>query len=182
MLEQQRSQLLENQSETVRLRAEVDRHVALISQLMAEDLPEKDTSADTADGAEGAQSESDAESRPIDYDTLAAAFTEVRFELEEAEDWIEELEIAAVRELERSTEASRVLVAIGAPAVPALVATLHDPNAELRRWAAVVLGRMGGNAVEAVDALLGVARDENQRVQAAAKEALDLISRDLQAK
>jgi HEAT repeat protein len=67
------------------------------------------------------------------------------------------------------------LARIGAPSVPALVAVLRDPDAELRRDAARALARMGSDASEAVPDLIAALDDKDQGVRRNATRALGEI-------
>ena len=70
-----------------------------------------------------------------------------------------------------ATMAARDTTGIGV-AVPALIATLRDPETPVRSLAADALGRL--QAVAAVPALFEILRDEDERVQ---KSAVDALSR-----
>jgi HEAT repeat protein len=58
-------------------------------------------------------------------------------------------------------------------AVAAITHVIDDPNVEVRRWAALALGRIGG--AEARILLVRLAKDKNAYVKQAAADALDKI-------
>lgn len=60
-----------------------------------------------------------------------------------------------------------------AAAVDAIKGVIEDPNVEVRRWAALALGRIGGEEARAL--LLRLAKDKNVYVKQAATDALDKL-------
>jgi HEAT repeat protein len=89
---------------------------------------------------------------------------------------------ACIRSLKREDKlrpyAMLILIKLGsqaAPAVPALIETLEDPEPVVRREAAFTLGAIGPEADEAVPALIELLEDEDQDVQHAACYALGKI-------
>ena len=72
-------------------------------------------------------------------------------------------------------DAAHGLAAIGAAAVPALVAVLKDERENVRASAAYALGEMGPVAAEAVDALITLLTDESEEVRRHAISALGMI-------
>jgi len=68
------------------------------------------------------------------------------------------------------------LASIGAESVPVLVEHLTHQRAEIRRWAATVLGEIGPDANDAIPALMHASSDEDPGVREAARRSLDLIS------
>jgi HEAT repeat protein len=60
-----------------------------------------------------------------------------------------------------------------AGAVEAIKGVIEDPNVEVRRWAALALGRIGGT--EARTILIRLTKDRNIYVKQAATDALDKI-------
>jgi hypothetical protein len=106
---------------------------------------------------------------------LARAYQEIE-QLREARTARADRQSAEVNLLE--TISGNVLSRIGRDAVPALCEALLDADPVVRRWAANVLGRIGPDAGEAVDALTAVAlADADSTVQAAAQAALLVIER-----
>jgi HEAT repeat protein len=74
--------------------------------------------------------------------------------------------------------AIQVLIKLGptaAPAVPELIKTLKDEDAELRREAEFALGSIGADAASATEALIASLGDEDQEVRHAACYALGKI-------
>ena len=70
---------------------------------------------------------------------------------------------------------------IGAPAVPALIDTLQNPDPAVRRKAIEVLGRMGDDAAPAVPALTALLNDPDLGVRKAAARTLGQIGPEAQA-
>lgn len=73
-------------------------------------------------------------------------------------------------------DAVRALEVIGAPAVPALIAALKDPDGRTRGAAADGLGRIGAEARAAVPELLAALRDPEPAVRRQAALALGLVA------
>ena len=71
--------------------------------------------------------------------------------------------------------ASRALATIGAESVPVLVEHLSHQRADIRQWAATVLGEIGADADEATPALIDALSDADAGVREAARQSLDLI-------
>lgn len=71
--------------------------------------------------------------------------------------------------------ASRALATIGAESVPVLVEHLSHRRADIRQWAATVLGEIGADADEAIPALIDALSDDDVGVREAARQSLDLI-------
>ena len=65
---------------------------------------------------------------------------------------------------------------LGAAAVPVLVELLSDERAEVRVWAASVLGGLGADGQDAVPALMGMLVDNDRIVRDQAKRSLELLS------
>ena len=85
----------------------------------------------------------------------------------------------ADRDLKVRADAGEALVRRGAKAVPALIASLGDPEPENRRSAAAILARIGPAATEAIPALLRLAiEEEDEGAQEAAGQALGIVARD----
>jgi hypothetical protein len=70
---------------------------------------------------------------------------------------------------------SETLVRLGETAVPVLISQLGHLRADVREWAAKVLGDFGPAAKSAVPALLDALEDKDAGVRAAANRALDKI-------
>lgn len=71
--------------------------------------------------------------------------------------------------------ASRTLAEIGLESVPVLVEHLSHQRADIRQWAATVLGEIGADANEATPALIDALSDNDAGVREAARQSLDLI-------
>ena len=72
--------------------------------------------------------------------------------------------------------ARRAFTQLGAAAVPVLVELLSDERAEVRTWAASVLGGLGAEGQDAVPALMGMLVDSDKIVREQAKRSLELLS------
>ena len=68
--------------------------------------------------------------------------------------------------------ATQALIQLGPAAVPPLVALLEHTNAEVRSWAASVLGKIGREAKEAAPALRNLLNDPAEGVRTQATQAL----------
>ncbi len=88
-----------------------------------------------------------------------------------------EREFAALAADREAFEAvvSETLVRLGETAVPVLISQLGHPRADVREWAAKVLGNFGPAAKSAGPALLDALEDKDPAVRAAASRALDKI-------
>lgn len=71
--------------------------------------------------------------------------------------------------------ASRALARLGSASVPVLVEHLSHERADIREWAATVLGEIGAEASEATPALIDALSDSDAGVREAARRSLDLI-------
>lgn len=71
--------------------------------------------------------------------------------------------------------AADALARIGDAAVPSLVATLQDPDRDVRAQAARALARMGPRAEPAIPALIAALNDSDQEVRMGAARALGQI-------
>jgi HEAT repeat protein len=65
-------------------------------------------------------------------------------------------------------EAKQALIAIGEPAVPALIDALKDPSSDVRRWSLEALWSIGSPAKAAVPAILERTKEEDLRLTAIA--------------
>ncbi len=72
--------------------------------------------------------------------------------------------------------ARRAFTQLGATAVPVLVGLLSDDRAEVRAWAASILGGLGANGQDAVPALMGMLVDDNESVRNQAKRSLEQLA------
>jgi glycosyltransferase A (GT-A) superfamily protein (DUF2064 family) len=109
---------------------------------------------------------------------------ELKSELAETESEIASIreqadaEMLALLEQQQLLDATsrRVFTQLGADAVPVLVELLGDDRADVRVWAASVLGGLGSNGHDAIPALLGMLVDKNETVRDQAKRSLELLS------
>jgi hypothetical protein len=72
--------------------------------------------------------------------------------------------------------AADALVAVGGPAVPALLAVVQDVASPARRDAAVILGQIGGDALPALPAVANLVTDVKAKAQADAAMAVGRIA------
>ena len=72
-------------------------------------------------------------------------------------------------------DASQSLLAIGKPAVPALIRTLDCPSVQKRRYAIYTLGKLGPMALDAIPALATQCQDPNPAISKLATAAIKLI-------
>jgi hypothetical protein len=82
-------------------------------------------------------------------------------------------------DLEGRRKSAQALAAIGAlaePATAALLGALGDPDATVRYWSIIALGRIGAAASRAIPRLEQLTEDSSKEVQQAAREALDAIA------
>jgi hypothetical protein len=174
LLNQQNDQLAQKTVEYERLREEADQYLRLLVDVLGQHS--------TSEGGSGTVPAAGANDRGGTTETelldLQAELATTKWELEQAQSQLAELELSTLRELEKSTEAVTALVNTGAPAVPALVVLLADQRPELRRWAASILGRMGADAIDAVDDLMRALEDADAEVRQRARAALDQIDDD----
>jgi hypothetical protein len=70
---------------------------------------------------------------------------------------------------------TETLVRIGVEAIPVLVYQLADPRADVRKWAAAMLGELGPAAKDAILPLQDALKDRDPRVATAARTALEKI-------
>jgi len=70
---------------------------------------------------------------------------------------------------------TETLVRIGVEAIPVLVYQLADPRADVRKWAATMLGELGPSARDAVLPLQDALKDRDPEVATAARSALEKI-------
>lgn len=88
------------------------------------------------------------------------------------------LELLSLLEQQQMVDATsrRAFTRMGSAAVPVLVEFLGDERAEVRAWAASVLGGFGANGQDAVPALMGLLVDNDAVVREQAKRSLELLS------
>jgi len=119
------------------------------------------------------------------HDTLVHDLDLLQGELEIAHQQIERMKeesaVASTNQLRDAlileAASAGVLLRVGREAVPALIDTLGHANPVVRRWAATVLGGMGADAENAVNALSEALSDSDAGVRNAAKAALDALER-----
>jgi len=169
-LQEQDVQLQHRTDEFKKLRDEADRYLATIYDLLQDSAPAIDSPTDVSAVSPivgQVVTETDV--------LLSTELVTVQLELLQSKAEIAELEMAALSEHAKLTEATRAIVATGAPAVPTLVAVLTDESPELRAWAADTLGQMGPDAMDSIDALFVATEDEDANVRQSAHRALERI-------
>jgi len=185
---EEKTRLLEQKSAECRdLETKLDVSADFVTALLAEDRRAEDESqpveAALANGVEP-------ESRQVELEQAQRLQAEsqqqlerLRQELMQAEQQRVALEETASREITALLEerlvleaaAGQALLQVGEPATAALIELLRHEHAEVRLWAAVVLGRMGPAAQSAVEPLSNLRRDSDRRVAAEARRALSSI-------
>lgn len=174
ILQKRNAQLQRKTAEYEQLREQADQYSRLLDDLLSQSqfADTSETGAQMREPIEARMETSDA----VQESVLEAELAAVEWQLGQSKATVVEMELAALREREKSLAATKAIVETGAPAVPALAALLSNERLpELRAWAAGVLGRMGADALDAAEALLIALEDENAEVRRAARVALDQI-------
>jgi hypothetical protein len=122
------------------------------------------------------ESESQADEQDEEWETLVVelAATDEEITRLKQESEIEFRVLLAQKEAFEAV-ASRALTLIGSESVPVLVEHLSHQRADIRQWAATVLGEIGADAHEATPALIDALSDDDAGVREAARQSLDLI-------
>jgi len=186
---QQRTALLDQKNaEQVALRVELDEAIGLLEVLAAELAATTTTpSAGQAKGeklrsdlekfrSEAAKSRTVADQQQVELDRL-------KDEVGATDEGITQLQLQAETEFnslvaeKRAFEAvvSESFVRLGIDAVPVLVYQMANPRADVRQWAATLLGELGPTARDAIPPLSDALRDKDQAVRDAARRALEKI-------
>jgi hypothetical protein len=178
------SELLEQKSQDYdALKAELNHSTALLSELLPDNGERSEPVVEEATlGSEPTPTEPRATESTASKDTQP----DLTQQLEEARDQLMELEkeaatselhIFALQDDKRTLEsaASAALVRSGAAAAPALADLLSHRRADIRRWAAMLLGEIGPDAHAAADALHEALSDADEEVRLAARKALRKI-------
>jgi len=173
-LQEQDVQLQHRTDEFKKLRDEADRYLATIYDLLQDSAPAIDSPTDVSTVSPNVGQVVGQVVAETDV-LLSTELVTVQLELLQSKAEIAELEMAALSEHAKLTEATRAIVATGAPAVPTLVAVLTDESPELRAWAADTLGQMGPDAMDSIDALFVATEDEDANVRQSAHRALERI-------
>jgi hypothetical protein len=186
---QQRTTLLDQKSaEQMALRAELDDAIRLLEVLAAELAATTTTSSASQGKGEKLQSELEnlrseaAKSRMIG-EQQQAELDRLKDEVGTTDEGITELQLQAETEFNSlvaekrafETVVSETFVRLGVDAVPVLVYQLANPRADVRQWAAGVLGELGPTAKDAIPPLTDALRDKDQTVRDAAHLALEKI-------
>ena len=189
LLEKKTALLEQKTAEQAALKKELDEAIELLEMLAAQNAQEVASSPEDEEAngelqenlerlkkqrkaAETQGQEQEAELKTL-IDDLATTDQEISLLKQQTE-----LEFNVLEAEKEALEAvaTQMLVNIGAEAVPLLVEQLASPRADIRRWAATVLGQMGPDATEAIPPLISLLSDPDPRVRTAAQHALDLIS------
>jgi hypothetical protein len=186
---QQRTALLDQKSaEQVALRAELDEAIELLEVLAAELATAANTPSDGQARGEKLQSDLEklrseaAKSRMI-ADQQQAEFDRLTNEMGATDEGITELQLQAETELDSliaekrafETVVLETFVRLGKDAVPVLVYQLANPRADVRQWAANLLGELGPVARDAIPSLSDALRDTDETVREAARNSLEKI-------
>ena len=172
LLQQRSVELQEKTAEHDALREEAERYFSLLSELLLRGSAVSRVSYKVP-VSEGRRLGEAGPEGDTDQDVELAAW-----ELIEAQQQIDDLELAALREQEWSTAIATAIAESGELAVPALISVLMHERADLRRWAATLLGRIGPEAEDAVEVLHTIALyDDDQQARRAAQWALEQIEK-----
>lgn len=109
---------------------------------------------------------------------------QLKAELTETESQIAQIreqadaELLSLLEYQQLVDATsrRAFKQMGVAAVPVLVELLGDDRADVRAWAASILGSLGTDGQDAVPALMGMLVDNDKGVRDQAKRSLDLLA------
>ncbi|MFV1968139.1 MAG: HEAT repeat domain-containing protein [Pirellulaceae bacterium] len=194
-LERRTADLQNKNKECRSLQADLDESLTLVFDLLAEESQLREASL------EDAEQRSFTESRPESQNELerlrkelqkaefleaeqAQHIEELRAELVRVEADIANVQMAAEQEVNALLEtqqsleavAARSLIQTGKPAVPSLLRLLADERAEVRAFAAYVLGEIGTDADEATTSLLSLLSDPDETVRGQSRQALAKIA------
>jgi hypothetical protein len=186
---QQRTALLDQKNaEQVALRAELDEAIELLEVLAAELAATATTPTANQAKGEKLQGElerlrSEAAKGWLIADQQQAELDRLKDEVGATDVGITELERQAAAEFEllitekRAFEAvvSETFVRLGKDAVPVLVYQLANPRADVRQWAANLLGELGPVARDAIPSLSDALRDADESVREAARNSLEKV-------
>lgn len=186
---QQRTALLDQKNvEQVALRAELDEAIELLEVLAAEFAAAATSPAEGQAKGERLHAELDrlraesTKSRQL-ADQQQAELDRLKDEVGATDEGITELQVQAEAEFDslvaekRAFEAvvSETFVRLGQDAVPVLIYQLAHPRADVREWAAGLLGELGPVARDAIPALGDALRDSDEAVREAARKSLDKV-------
>lgn len=188
LLEKKSVLLEQKDAEYRQLKQEVDDYLLLLSQLAPMDVPDVG-SEDSTNGEPSASQETTALQRQLQQLRTRLSETEqterkleleladLKIELNNAYAEMAEQQLAAVigHDDAVSQASARVLVGMGAEAIPEVVGLLSDRRAEVRVWAASVIGQFGPLADDSVPRLRSMLSDPDARVRDAARRSIDLI-------
>lgn len=187
LLQQKTALLDQKNTEQQALRSELDDAIDLLGVLVAEVVAGNPSSNSRATDAElqmelerlreeSAKSQMLAEQQQGELDRL-------KEELGATDAGISQLQQQAETEFEQlvadrnafEAVVAETLVRIGAEAVPSLVYQLAHRRADVRQWAAVMLGELGPTAKEAIPPLQDALKDQDASVRDAARRALEKV-------
>lgn len=186
---QQRTALLDQKNaEQVTLRAELDEAIELLEVLGAELAATTTTPSANPSKGEKLQSElekfrSEAAKSRMVAEQQQAELDRLKDEVGATDEGITQLQLQAETEFDLlvaekgafEAVVSETFVRLGVDAVPVLVYQLANPRADVRQWAATVLGELGPTARDAIPPLSDALRDDDQAVRDAAKRSLEKI-------
>jgi HEAT repeat protein len=188
LLERKTALLEEKTAEQETLRTELDQAIELLQLLMADTTTGSGQAVELTDDERRLQSELDqlrneseegrtlAEQQQAEFDLLMMelAATDEKIAQLERESEQELIQLTADRQAFETVVASTV-ARIGEAAVPVLIEQLRHPNADVRLWAATVLGQIGPAARDAIPPLLEMLADAEPGVRNAARRSLESI-------
>ena len=186
---QQRTALLDQKNaEQVALRSELDEAIELLEVVSAELAATATSPAEGQAKGEKLHAELDrlraesSKSRQL-ADEQQAELDRLKDEVGATDEGITAVQLQAEAEFEllvaekRAFEAvvSDTFVRLGKDAVPVLIYQLANPRADVREWAAGLLGELGPVARDAIPALGDALRDSDEAVREAARKSLDKV-------
>lgn len=189
LLEQKSALLEKKDAEYGKLKEDVDHYLLLLGELAPMQLPQSEESDSTTSEDSDAQ-ETTALRQQLEQlrarlarnketeRLLESELDDLKTELNDAYAEMAEQQLAAVlvdQEDAVSEASARILVGMGAEAIPEIVALLSDRRVEVRAWAASVLGRFGPLAEGSLPRLREMLSDPDGRVREAAGRSIDII-------
>lgn len=187
LLERKSALLDKREAEYRELKRELDDYVMLLSQnspMPTEDAPPSETVAEPAPNEEETAAQAQLEQLRAKLSETKAAERQLESELTQVKEKLanayaemaeQELASLVVQDNAVADASARIVAAVGAEAIPAIVELLSDRRAEVRAWAAAVLGQMGRLAIDTVPQLREALMDHDPRVRLAAERSINSI-------
>jgi len=192
-LDQRTRELRTKDQECQSLQMELDETLNIVMHLFAEERQSRDAGPGEAGAGRSGLEEPQTELQKLREELRKAELLEqeqgrqleeLRAGLMSAEAEIAEIQMATEQEITAllavkeglATVAAQSLIRTGKPSVPSLTRLLSDDRAEVRAWAAYVLGEIGQDAEEASTVLISLLSDPNQDVRDQSQQALNKIA------